>query len=109
MIYKVFEKFSLGFIGFLQASGLVVYCSLVGLLFWRGGTWFGSMTSFLGPMLFLALFVASALISALLVLGYPVILFFEKKQATEALKLVAYTTAWLILFVLFLIFLFIAF
>jgi len=71
----------------------------VGLLFWRGEVWFGPLFSFLGPALFLTLFVASALICALLVLGYPLILFWERKQTTKALKLVAYTTAWLVFFI----------
>lgn len=97
------KELSLPFIAFLQALGLVVYCSLVGLLFWQGESWFGTMSSFVGPTLFLILFVASALISALLVLGYPIILFWEKKQTTKALKLVAYTTAWLAFFALFIV------
>jgi len=92
------EKFSLGFIAFLQALGLVVYCSLVGLLMWQGEKWFGPPFFFLGPVLFLVLFIASAMISALLILGYPFILFWEKKQTLEALKLVIYTIAWLIFF-----------
>jgi len=92
------KKFSLGFIAFLQATGLVVYCGLVGLLFWQGDKWVGVPFTFLGPAMFLVLFVASALISALLVLSYPFILFWEKKQTAKALRLVAYTTAWLILY-----------
>lgn len=98
------KEFSLSFVAFLQALGLVIYCGLVGLLFWRGSVWFGTISNPLGSALFLVLFVASALISALLVLGYPFILFWEKKQTVEALKLVGYTTAWLIFFVFLIIF-----
>ncbi len=94
------KKFSLSFIAFLQALGLVVYCSLVGLFMWQGENIFGPPYTFLGPVMFLVLFVASALISALLVLGYPFILFWEKKRLIEALKLVIYTIAWLALFIL---------
>ncbi len=93
------KKSSLPFIAFFQALGLVIYCGLVGLLFWRGDKWFGPMLSFLGPVLFLVLFVASALISALIVLGYPFILFWEKKKTTEALKLTVYTIVWLVFFI----------
>ncbi len=93
------EKLSLSFIAFLQALGLVLYCSLVGLLMWQGENIFGPPYTFLGPAMFLVLFVASALISALLILGYPFILFWEKKQLVKALKLVVYTIAWLILFI----------
>lgn len=89
------KRLSLPFIAFLQALGLVVYCGLVGLLIWQGNNLFGPPFTFLGPTLFLVLFVASALISALLILGYPFILFWEKKKTIEALRLVAYSIAWL--------------
>jgi hypothetical protein len=87
-------------ISFLQALGAALYCGLVALFFWRGESWFGETTGFWGPVLILVLFVTSALISALLVLGYPIILFWEKKKTSEAIRLVAYTTGWLVLFVL---------
>lgn len=99
-IVKEFSSLSLPFIAFLQALGLVIYCLLVGLLIWQGNALFGPPFTFLGPTMFLVLFVASALISALIILGYPIILFWEKKQTIKALKLVACTTGWLILFVL---------
>ena len=101
------KKFSLPFLAFWQALGLVIYCGLVGLLFWQGDTWFGPMLSFLGPVLFLVLFVVSALISALIVLGHPFILFWEKKKTIEALKLVIYTIGWLIFFILLIILVFV--
>lgn len=101
------EKYSLPFIAFFQALGLVVYCSLVGLIFWRGDKWFGPMATFLGPAFVLVLFVASALISALIVLGYPFILFWEKKQTAKALRLVIYTIAWLVFFIFLIILVFI--
>jgi len=101
------KKFSLPFLAFWQALGLVIYCSLVGLLFWRGETWFGPMSTFLGSAFILILFVVSALISALIVLGHPFILFWEKKQTIKALKLVIYTIAWLIFFILLIILVFV--
>ncbi len=94
------KKLPLAGISFLQALGLVIYCALVGVFLWKGECLFGPARNFLAPALILIIFVTSALICALVVLGYPIILFWEKKQATEALKLVAYTTAWLALFVL---------
>jgi len=90
---------SLPFVAFLQALGLTVYCGLVGVLFWKGNDLFGPMQNYWGPVLFLVLFVASALISALLVLGYPIKLFWIQKKPREALKLVVCTTAWLAFFV----------
>lgn len=92
--------FSLAFIAFLQASVLVIYCFGVGYLIWRAEKWAGPPYTFLGPTLFLVLFVASALISALLVLGYPFHLFWIQKKPAEALKLVFSTTAWLAFFVI---------
>jgi hypothetical protein len=99
-IVKFFEGKSLVFIAFLQATAEIVYVGLVTLIFWKGETWFGNMNHYFGPLLLLTLFVVSALISALLVLGYPLILFWDQKKTKKALKLVGYTVAWLILFVL---------
>jgi hypothetical protein len=93
------KKLSLEFVGFLQAVGVVIYCGLVGLVFWKGETWFGSIAyTYSGPILFLILFAASVLICGLLVFGYPVFLFWDKKQACESLKVIAYTAAWLAIF-----------
>lgn len=94
------KKLSLVRISFLQALGLALYCALVGVFFWKGECLFGPAQNFLAPAVVLIIFVTSALVCALIVLGYPIILFWEKKQTTEALKLVAYTTVWLALFFL---------
>ena len=84
-------------IGFFQAVGLTLYCSLVSILFWQGNKLFGNVPNYFGPFLFLIIFTTSALISALITLGYPFLLFWEKKQTKEALKLVGYTAGWLVL------------
>jgi len=94
------KKLPLGLVGFLQALGVAAYCSLVSLLFWRGNEWFGKVPNYLGPLLFLILFAASALICALISLGYPVFLIWKKQQTEKALRLVAYTAGWLVIFVL---------
>lgn len=91
------KKLSLPMIGFFQAIGLTVYCSLVSILFWQGNKLFGNVPNYFGPFLFLIIFTTSALISALITLGYPFLLFWEKKQTKEALKLVGYTAGWLVL------------
>jgi hypothetical protein len=96
----MFKKLSLWQVGFLQALGIVLYCSLVGTIFWKGNEIFGPMSNLLGPVVFLSLFITSALISSLIGLGYSIILFWEKKQARRALNLVIYTTSWLAAFVL---------
>jgi len=94
------KKLSLPLIGFIQAIGLTIYCSLVALIFWRGNEWFGKMNNLLGPTLVLSLLVVSTLICALIALGYPVWIFWEKKDTKKALRLVAYTAGWLALFVI---------
>ncbi|PIZ43765.1 hypothetical protein COY33_00940 [candidate division WWE3 bacterium CG_4_10_14_0_2_um_filter_42_7] len=88
------------FISFLQASGLVSYCLLIGTFVFNSEGIFGKMTNSAGPALFLILFVTSALISALIVLGYPIYIFFDKKQVGESLKLIGLTTFWLFFFVI---------
>ena len=85
---------------FIQATGLVVYCLLIGLLIWRGEYLFGPMNNFFGPMLFLVVFVASVLICALLAFGYAIVLFWDKKETRQSVKLVALTTVWLLFYVL---------
>ena len=94
------KKLSPPFIGFLQALGLIVYCGLVGFIFWKGNTWFGNLNNIIGPVIMLSIFVVSALICALIALGYPLMLFWDKKETKGALKLVTYTAGWLLLFVL---------
>lgn len=104
MVSAITYKPSLFFISFLQALGLFLYCLLIGLFMWKANTIFGPVYSFIGPALFLILFVVSAVISALIYLGYPFILLWEKKQPRLAIKLVIYTTLWAAFF--FLLFLF---
>lgn len=93
------KKLPLGFIAFLQALGLAVYCGLISLIMLNGETWFGRVPNFYGPLLLLCLLVTSALISALITLGYPVILFWKMNQPVKAVKLVIYTAGWSAAFV----------
>ena len=101
---RYIKNLSLSFIAFLQALGIVSYCSLVGFLIWQGEKFFGPVNNFLGPVLFLTLFIVSALITALIGLGYAGFLFFKEKKQKKALKLIGLTAGWLLLFVLILIF-----
>jgi len=88
-------------ISFLQAAGVAIYIFLVANLMLHGNSWFGPMAgNILGPVLLLTLFIVSALITASMVLGYPIYLFWEKKKRKEAIKLVLMTTGWLFLFLL---------
>ena len=86
--------------GLYQALGVVAYCSLVSIIFWKGNQLFGKVSHYWGPVVFLSLFVVSALITALIVFYKPYLMFFEKKQKKAALNTVAWTAAWLLLFVI---------
>ncbi|MFH2232307.1 MAG: hypothetical protein ABII13_04015 [Patescibacteria group bacterium] len=97
------DKIPLCLTAFLQALGLIIYCSLIGLVLWRGETLFGQVPNFMGPVLLLVLFATSALICALITLGHPIILFYKKKEPVKALKLIALTAGWLVLFIVLLL------
>ena len=94
------KNLSLEFMAFLQALGLVVYCSFIGWFLWASGRWFGPMAAPFGIILFLMIFITSAIICALLFLGYPFLIFWEEKNTGKALRLVVYTTFWILAFVL---------
>lgn len=72
-------------LGSLQALFLTFYCSLVGLVMWKGNEIFGKMNSFIGPVAFLVMFVVSAMICGLIVFYKPYKFFFanKKKEAVE--------------------------
>lgn len=94
------KKLSPPFVGLLQALGLSIYCALVGIIFWKGNSLFGSANQYTGPFVILSLLVVSALICALISLGYPFIVFWDKKNTKKALQMVFYTAGWLLLFVI---------
>jgi len=98
------RKYSLEFIAFFQALGLILYCGLVAFLMAHGNQIVGMMPNYFGPLLFLALFSSSALICGLITLGYPFILFWQKKEPIRALWLVIYTTGWSLGFTLLILF-----
>ena len=100
MLYnKTMKKVSLNFIAFLQAAAVVIYCGLVALLIWRANEVFGGGPNYFGPLLFLTLFVTSALVTGLMVLGYPIKLFWIENKKKEAIKLLVETALWLVLYV----------
>ena len=99
-LIKCLDKKSVNCVALSQAVTVTAYISLVGLLFWKGNVIFGKVPNFCGPIAFLILFVVSALITTLLVLGYPFIVFWDKKEPKKAIRVVLYTTLWLLLFLL---------
>jgi len=82
-----------------QAVGLTVYVSLIAFFMQNAHNWFGPQkeNQMFGIMVFLLIFVISALVSASIMLGYPTILFFKGKKKT-ALKIVLQSVGWLVVF-----------
>ena len=90
-------NFSLPFLGFLQATGLLIYIGLVAQIFIYGNKIFGPVFNFIGPLAFLLLFVISAIISGFLVLARALYLFWEKRYR-QSFALVGWTLLWLIFY-----------
>lgn len=85
-------------IAFYQALGIIAYCSLIAVVFWRGEAWFGHVPNFVGPLLMLTILSTSAMICGLLVFAYPVKLYLKTKKYEAPLKIVLSTAAWLVVF-----------
>lgn len=85
--------------GLLNAVGVFVYVTLIVLFMFNGENLFGNEKSFLIPIFMLTLFVLSAAITGSLVLGKPILMYFDG-QKKEALKLFIITLGWLALFML---------
>lgn len=86
-------------ISFLNSIGVAIYVTGVSLVMRNGEKIFGKMDTFLGPIVFLLLFVLSAAITGTLVLGRPIILYLENRKA-DAIKLFIYTIGWLFVIIL---------
>ena len=100
------KKTPLWVIGFLQATGIAAYIFLVSTFMMRIDQTFTQPTvNTLGPIMYLTLFVASALITSLMALAYPFIVFWINKKPKTALLIVVYTAIWLIVFFFFFLFL----
>lgn len=83
--------------GFINSVGVLIYTTIVAWLLFNGERFFGKASNFLMPLFLLLLFMVSATITGLLVLGRPIHLYlggFKK----EAIKLLFSTLAWLVLF-----------
>ena len=98
------KKLSLPFLAFLQATGLVLYITLLSFFFnFIAPNISEKDAQFYAPIIMLLLFIISAVISATLVLGRVGFLFWEKRYK-ESFKLLAWTVIWgIVYFVLFLL------
>lgn len=95
-------------LGFLQALGITVYCSLVGLIFWQGNRLFPKVNQYFAPVAMLLLLSTSVLICGLSVFYKPYKLFFAGKKK-DAANLVISTSLWLFAFLFIFFFLMIVF
>ena len=98
------KDLSLPFLGFLQATGLLVYISLVSLFLSNGSKIFGPVDTFLAPIAFLLLFIVSAMTTGSIALARAGFLFWEKRYK-ESFTLIGGTLGWCVFYLL-LIFLF---
>lgn len=97
--YNGSVKRNLGLIGFFQATGLVAYSSLIAWIMSNANTWFSPPPNFIGPLMFLSLFVVSAGVCGLIFGAYAFTLAWEEKKTKDAIRLLAYTLGWLAAFV----------
>jgi len=83
--------------GLINAAGVFAYVSGVAWLGFNNQAIFGKQASFLMPLFVLLLFVISASVTGLLVLGKPIHLYLNGFKK-EAFILLFATLAWLVLF-----------
>lgn len=84
-------------ISFLNSFGTLAYVGAVSWFIANGDRIFGKMSGYLAPVAFLLLFVISAAITGILVLGKPAILFYEGNKK-EAIRLLLLTLSWLVFY-----------
>ena len=83
----------------VNAAGVFVYVSFVAWLGFNNQTIFGAPDNFLTPLFVLLLFVISASVTSLLVLGKPIHLYLNGLKK-EAFTLLFATLAWLVFFLM---------
>ena len=81
----------------VNAIGVFIYVSAIAWLGFNSQALFGKSNSFLAPLFMLLLFVVSASVTGLLVLGKPVYLYLNGLKK-EAFIFFFATLAWLVLF-----------
>ncbi|MDD3481010.1 MAG: hypothetical protein PHW75_02180 [Patescibacteria group bacterium] len=82
---------------FRNTFGAALYIFLVSQLMQNGSKLFGETDSTLTPFFMLLLFSLSAAVVGGLVLGFPVLLFFDGKK-NDSIKAAIYSVGWLFVF-----------
>lgn len=80
--------------GLLHSLSVLLYTAAVAWLMFNGERFFGKAQNFTMPLTLLLLFVLSATIVGLLVLGRPIYMYFNGHRQ-EGIKLLIYTLVWL--------------
>lgn len=93
------KKFEYILRGLINAGGVFIYVAAISWLLFNGGNIFGNVSNFIMPLFMLLLFVISAVITGLLVLGKPIQLYFNNLKK-EAIILLFTTLAWLLVFII---------
>lgn len=83
----------------LHAAGVAAYVSAIAWFVTHSQSFVNKPVGVFGPILFLLLFVVSALITGLLVLARPVLLYMNHRHKEAGVMLFA-TLGWLIVFLL---------
>lgn len=82
---------------FLNTLGTVAYICVVTTIMQNGNKIFGEKDNFVTPIVFLSLFTLSAIVVGGLVLGKPLMLYFDDKKK-EAVAMFLQTAGWLAIF-----------
>lgn len=80
--------------GFLNSLGVVAYVTIVATIMQNGDKLFGEKDNFASPIAFLLLFTLSAITVGGLILGKPLMLYFDGKKK-EAVSMFLQTAGWL--------------
>ena len=94
--FKSMQKNKLVQYSFLHSLGTVIFIFLVALLMSNGNKLFGNANNVFGGTAILLLFVLSATVVSSLVLGKPILLYWDGEKRI-ALQFFAYTVLWLLL------------
>lgn len=99
---KRLDKSTPLFVSFLQSLALTGYIFLVANVMINGEKWFDELDKPLifGPMLFISMFVFSAMVSATVVLGYPLYVFWIKKNVERAAAVLFGTGLFIALYII---------
>ena len=83
----------------ISSLGVLLYILAVGWIIMHGHEVFGDINNLWGPLIFLLLFVFSAMITGMLVMGRPLWLYIEGNKQ-DAIRLLFYNTTGLFILLL---------